>query len=44
MEDALANHTGQSVETLRADTDHDRVFTALAARAYGLIDYVIESR
>ena len=44
MEKALARHSGQSVETLRADTDHDRVFTALAARDYGLIDQVIEQR
>ena len=32
------------VERLRADTDHDRVFTAEAAREYGLIDLVIEER
>ena len=44
MEQALARHTGQSVETLRADTDHDRVFTTIAAREYGLIDHVIEQR
>jgi ATP-dependent Clp protease protease subunit len=44
MEQALARHTGQSVETLRADTDHDRVFTTLGAREYGLIDQVIEQR
>lgn len=44
IESVLAQHTGQSIETLRADTDHDRVFTATAARAYGLIDHVIEQR
>jgi ATP-dependent Clp protease protease subunit len=44
MEVALSQHTGQSVETLRADTDRDRIFTATAARDYGLLDNVIEQR
>lgn len=44
IEGVLARHTGQSVSTLRADTDHDRVFTAAAARDYGLLDHVIEQR
>ncbi|WP_275002962.1 ClpP family protease [Promicromonospora iranensis] len=44
MEVALSQHTGQSVETLRADTDRDRIFTATAARGYGLLDNVIEQR
>lgn len=44
MEAILARHTGQSGETLRADTDHDRVLTAHAARAYGLIDQVVDAR
>ncbi|MFC8798960.1 ClpP family protease [Promicromonospora sp. NPDC057138] len=44
METALAQHTGQTVETLRADTDRDRIFTAGAARDYGLLDHVIDQR
>ena len=44
MEVALSKHTGQTVETLRADTDRDRIFTAGAAREYGLLDHVIEQR
>jgi ATP-dependent Clp protease protease subunit len=44
MEQILAAHTGRSVETLRADTDHDRVFAAVAARDYGLIDTVLDPR
>jgi len=44
MESALSRHTGQSVETLRADTDRDRIFTAGAARDYGLLDHVIDQR
>ncbi|WP_022899267.1 ClpP family protease [Humibacter albus] len=44
LEDILSRHTGQTVETLRADTDHDRIFTARGAKDYGLIDNVIEQR
>lgn len=44
IEGILAHHTGQSIETLRADTDHDRVFTASTARDYGLLDHVIAQR
>jgi ATP-dependent Clp protease protease subunit len=44
IEDLLARHTGQDVQTLRADTDHDRVFTAVTAQQYGLLDHVIEER
>ncbi|WP_114558723.1 ClpP family protease [Desertihabitans aurantiacus] len=44
MEQVLAAHTGQSAETLRRDTDRDRVFTAPDAVAYGLADHVISLR
>ena len=44
IESVLSRHTGQTIETLRADTDRDRVFTATAAMEYGLIDRVIEER
>jgi ATP-dependent Clp protease protease subunit len=44
LEEILATHTGQTVETLRRDTDRDRVFTAAAARDYGLIDEVLPPR
>lgn len=44
MERALSHHTGQSVETLRRDTDRDRIFRASQAVAYGLADQVITSR
>ncbi|HEY7263647.1 MAG TPA: ATP-dependent Clp protease proteolytic subunit [Trebonia sp.] len=44
MESVLSRHTGQSVQTLRADTDRDRVFTAHAALEYGLIDQVLSDR
>ena len=35
-----AQHTGQAVETVTADADRDRWFTAEEAKAYGLIDHV----
>ena len=44
IEEVLAHHTGQSLTTLRADTDHDRVFTARHARDYGLLDHVLTQR
>ncbi|TAK69571.1 MAG: ATP-dependent Clp protease proteolytic subunit [Actinomycetota bacterium] len=44
IENVLSRHTGQTVETLRADTDHDRIFTTRGAREYGLLDHVIEHR
>ncbi len=44
IERILSRHTSQEISTLRADTDHDRVFTAAAAMEYGLIDQVIEER
>lgn len=44
IESILSKHTGQSVETLRHDTDRDRVFTAQAAIDYGLVDRLLEAR
>jgi len=44
IERILSRHTNQTIERLRADTDHDRVFTAETAKEYGLIDQVIEER
>jgi ATP-dependent Clp protease protease subunit len=44
IESILSNHTGQTVEALRADTDRDRVFAAEAAIAYGLADEVLQRR
>ncbi|MEA2686717.1 MAG: ATP-dependent Clp protease, protease subunit [Actinomycetota bacterium] len=42
MAERIAFHTGQSVETVLADSDRDRWFTAEEARDYGIIDHVIE--
>jgi ATP-dependent Clp protease protease subunit len=41
LEEVLHLHTGQSIETLRSDTDRDRVFSAPAAREYGLVDDIL---
>ena len=43
-EEILSRHTGQSVDTLRRDTDRDRIFTPEAAVAYGLADRVMGGR
>lgn len=37
----LANHSGQSIEKLRADTDRDRWLTAPQAVEYGLADRIL---
>jgi ATP-dependent Clp protease protease subunit len=44
IEEILAQHTGQTLETLRHDTDRDRVFTARGAVEYGLVDRVMSRR
>ena len=44
IETILSAHTGQSVQTLRADTDRDRVLTARAALEYGIVDQVLGQR
>jgi ATP-dependent Clp protease, protease subunit len=44
MESVLSRHTGQAVETLRSDTDRDRVFTPKAAIGYGLADQILSDR
>ncbi len=43
-EQVLSLHTGQTLETLRRDTDRDRIFTPEQAVAYGLADVVMPSR
>ncbi len=37
----LANHTGQDIERVRADTDRDRWMTAEQAVEYGLVDRIL---
>ena len=40
----LAEHTGQSLETIQRDTERDNFMSAKEAMEYGFIDKVIESR
>ena len=40
----LAQHTGQSEETIERDTDRDNFLSAPDAMAYGLVDQVLEKR
>jgi ATP-dependent Clp protease protease subunit len=44
IEAILSKHTGQSAQTLRADTDRDRVLTARAALQYGIVDQILGQR
>ena len=44
MQELIADHTGQSVDTIEADSDRDRWFTPPEAQDYGIIDKVIASR
>ena len=44
LQERIADHTGQSVETIEADSDRDRWFTAEEAREYGIIDQVTVRR
>jgi ATP-dependent Clp protease protease subunit len=39
----IAEHTGQSVETVEQDSRRDRWFDAEEARAYGLVDHILDS-
>jgi ATP-dependent Clp protease protease subunit len=43
MAERIAEHTGQPVERIEADSDRDRWFTAEEAKDYGFIDQVISS-
>jgi len=42
LNEILSKHTGQPVENIERDSDRDRYFTAHEAKAYGLVDEVIE--
>ena len=44
IEQALSRHTGRDIETLRHDTDRDRVLRAEEIVEYGLADQVIDAR
>lgn len=44
LNEILADHTGQDVETIQRDTDRDRFLSADAAVEYGLVDQVMKRR
>ncbi|WKZ83254.1 MAG: ATP-dependent Clp endopeptidase proteolytic subunit ClpP [Acidimicrobiia bacterium] len=44
MNQILAAHTGQELDKIRMDTDRDFWMTADEARAYGVVDEVLEGR
>jgi len=42
LNEILANHTGQTIDTIERDVERDRIMSASQAREYGLIDQVIK--
>ncbi len=44
LNEILALHTGQSVETIAKDTERDNFMSPVEAMAYGLIDSLIDTR
>ena len=43
MAELIAQHTGQTIETIEADSDRDRWFTAEQAQDYGMVDQVVSN-
>lgn len=41
LNELLAGHTGQPVETIARDTERDRYMTAVEAKEYGLVDDIL---
>ena len=44
LNEVLAKHTGQSLETIARDTERDNFKSAAESAAYGLVDQVLERR
>ncbi len=44
LEQTLASHSGTDIETVRRDIERDKILLADAAKDYGLVDEVLESR
>ena len=44
LNELMAEHTGQSLETIERDTERDRFMNAEQSKEYGLVDEVVESR
>jgi ATP-dependent Clp protease protease subunit len=41
MAELIAEHTGQNVDQIRADSERDRWFTAQQALEYGFVDHIV---
>ena len=44
LDEILAHHTGQDIETIHRDTERDNILPADAAVEYGLVDQVMKRR
>ena len=44
LEDTLAFHTGRDRELVHRDLERDKILTATAAKEYGIVDQVLNSR
>ena len=44
LNDLLAHHSGQSVDTIARDTERDNFMSPVEAKEYGLIDQLIDTR
>ncbi|NCT91743.1 ATP-dependent Clp protease proteolytic subunit [Cellulomonas sp. APG4] len=44
LEETIARHTGRPVDQVRQDIERDKILSAEQAKAYGLVDQVLESR
>ncbi len=44
LNELLAHHTGQPLETIKRDTERDNFMSAARAAEYGLIDSVYDKR
>ncbi len=40
----LSRHTGQPIDKIKQDTDRDNFMSSEAAKAYGIVDHVLEKR
>ncbi len=44
LDEILAQHTGQTLDKVKKDTDRDFIMTAEQAKDYGIVDEIISSR
>jgi ATP-dependent Clp protease protease subunit len=44
LDEIIADHTGQEIDKVRADTERDYFMSAAEAKDYGIIDDVIAHR